>query len=865
MSRSNKIMKAEVSAVHTPMMRQYLAIKSEYPDMLVFYRMGDFYELFYDDAKRAARLLDITLTSRGRSAGTPIPMAGVPYHAAEGYLAKLVRKGESVAICEQIGDPATSAGPVERSVTRIVTPGTLTDEALLADSRDNLVAAVWADDGGVGIAWLDLAGGRFRLTEVPDADALHGEVARLRPAELIVDEDQAVGTSLGEGVRVTGRPPRHFELDSATRLLCNQFGTRDLAGFGCDGFPRGVAAAGALLQYVTDTQKTALPHLQSITVERREDAVIMDGATRRNLELEQSLGGHHEHTLAGVMDRCQSPMGSRLLRRWIQRPVRDPDVLRGRYQGVETLLASGGTGAVQDLLEGIGDTERILSRVALRSARPRDLRQLAEALSRLPELRLFLRQLESPRLGELHEQIGEHRRQRDLLDKAIVDSPPMLIRDGGVIAGGYDEELDELRAIAANADQYLLDLEAREKERTGIATLKLGYNKVHGYYIEISKGQAGKAPVDYIRRQTLKGAERYITPELKEFEDKVLGARERALAREKYLYEGLLDALHEVLIDLQKTAAALAELDVLACFAERARTLDLAKPELADQPCIEISGGRHLVVEQVIETPFIANDLSLNASQRLLVITGPNMGGKSTYMRQTALIAILAHIGSFVPAEHLRIGPVDRIFTRIGASDDLAGGRSTFMVEMTETATILNNATEQSLVLMDEIGRGTSTFDGLSLAWAAAHYMGDTAQAFTLFATHYFELTALAEEIPTCRNVHLDATEHKGELVFLHAVRPGPANQSYGLQVASLAGVPRDVIRRARGYLQTLEAMREAQQASPQGRLALSVEPEPAAAPDALRAALEAIDPDAMSPREALEALYELKRLEDDI
>ena len=854
-------MKAEVSAVHTPMMRQYLALKAEYPDMLLFYRMGDFYELFYDDAKRAAKLLDITLTSRGKSAGNPIPMAGVPYHAVEGYLAKLVRKGESVAICEQIGDPATSKGPVERKVTRIVTPGTLTDEALLAESRDNLVASVFADSDGIGVAWLDLAGGRFRLTEVPDVEALVGEIERLRPAEVILDEDQDIADAFADDMRTTRRPPWHYELDSATRLLCGQFGTRDLSGFGCDDFARGVAAAGALLQYVADTQKASLPHLQSITVERREDSVIMDGPTRRNLELEESLSGHHQHTLAGVMDRCQTAMGSRLLRRWVQRPLRDPLVLRGRYQAVEALLDTGAADTLQLHLDGIGDVERILSRVALRSARPRDLRQLGDALSRLPELRKQLGDLESPLLQDLNAQVGEHRRQRELLDKAIIDNPPMLIRDGGVIADGYDEELDDLRAIAANADQYLLDLEAREKERTGIATLKLGYNRVHGYYIELSKGQADKAPVEYVRRQTLKSAERYITPELKEFEDKVLGARERALAREKFLYEGLLDKLHDVLGELQLTASALSELDVLSCFAERALQLNLSKPEIADAPCIEINGGRHLVVEQVIDTPFVANDVSLDESQRLLVVTGPNMGGKSTYMRQTALIAILAHIGSFVPADSLRIGPIDRIFTRIGASDDLAGGRSTFMVEMTETATILHNATPQSLVLMDEIGRGTSTFDGLSLAWAAAHYMGETARAFTLFATHYFELTALAEEISACRNVHLDATEHRGELVFLHAVKPGPANRSYGLQVASLAGVPKDVIRRARGYLEALESMREAQQSGPQARLPLSVEPPAEDAPDALRDALDDLNPDSMTPREALDALYRLKDL----
>ncbi len=857
-------MKAEVTPVHTPMMRQYLGIKSDYPDMLVFYRMGDFYELFYDDAKRAAALLDITLTARGKSGGNAIPMCGVPYHAVEGYLAKLVRKGESVAICEQIGDPATSKGPVERKVTRVVTPGTLTDEALLSAQRDNLVAAVFGSDNVYGIAWLDLSAGRFQLAEMPDQEALFGEIERLRPAEIIVDEDlldreRSFAESLGDRIRVTRRPPWHFELDSSTRLLCNQFGTRDLSGFGCEGFPRGIAAAGALLQYVNDTQKSALPHLQSIKVELRDDAVIMDGPTRRNLELEESLSGLHQHTLAGVMDHCQTAMGSRLLRRWIQRPLRCPDILKSRYQAVDALIAQGAISPLQETLDGIGDVERILSRVALRSARPRDLRQLGEALSRLPGLQQQLAQVESPLLAELAEQVSEHRTQQHLLAKAIIDTPPMLIRDGGVIAPGYDDELDDLRAIAENADQYLVDLESRERERTGIATLKLGYNRVHGYYIEISKAQAEKAPVEYVRRQTLKSAERYITPELKEFEDKVLGARERALAREKYLYEELIDKLHLVLGELQLSAAGLAELDVLSCFAARAVSLNLVQPEISDTPCIEIEGGRHLVVEQVIDTPFIANDLALGEDTRLLVITGPNMGGKSTYMRQTALIVILAHIGCFVPADKLKLGPVDRIFTRIGASDDLAGGRSTFMVEMTETATILNNATDQSLVLMDEIGRGTSTFDGLSLAWAAAHHMGETTKAFTLFATHYFELTALAEDISGCANVHLDATEHDGQLVFLHSVRSGPANQSYGLQVAALAGVPGDVIQRARSYLGTLESQQAENAHNPQGQLALSIDKP--AADDPVRGAVDELDPDAMTPREALEALYKLKDL----
>ena len=842
------------------MMRQYMSIKAEYPDMLVFYRMGDFYELFYDDAKRAASLMDITLTSRGKSAGDPIPMAGVPYHAVEGYLARLVRKGESVAICEQIGDPATSKGPVERKVTRVVTPGTLTDEALLAEGRDNAVAAIYGSDGAFGLAWLDLAGGRFRLTEVTGVEALAGELERVRPAEIIIDEEQQSSVSIPTGIRVSGRPPWHFELDSATRLLCSQFKTRDLAGFGCDDFPRGVAAAGALLQYVGDTQKMALPHLQSISVQRSDDAVVMDGPTRRNLELEDSLSGQHDHTLSGVMDRCRSPMGSRLLKRWIQRPLRDKTVLRARYQAVETLMLGRLTGSLQDQLAGIGDIERILSRVALRSARPRDLRQLAAALDRIPSLRKSIEESDSPLLQTLREQIGKHPRERVLLQKAIVDDPPMLIRDGGVIAAGYDEELDDLRAIAGNADQYLLDLESRERARTGIATLRLGYNRVHGYYIEISKGQADKAPVDYVRRQTLKGAERYITPELKEFEDKVLSARERALNREKHLYEDLLDKLIDELGEIQLTARGLAEIDVLVCFAERAESLNLCRPEIADQPCIEIRAGRHLVVEQVIDTPFVSNDLSLNDSQKLLVITGPNMGGKSTYMRQAALIAVLAHIGSFVPADSLKIGPIDRIFTRIGASDDLAGGRSTFMVEMTETATILHNATESSLVLMDEIGRGTSTFDGLSLAWAAAHYMGEKVRAFTMFATHYFELTALATELPDCANVHLDASEHEGQLVFLHAVKPGPANRSYGLQVAALAGVPPQVIKRAKGFMATLESQQLSHSESPQAQLPL-VAPNEA---DALRDRLAEVDPDSLTPREALDALYRLKEISNE-
>ncbi|HEX7060600.1 MAG TPA: DNA mismatch repair protein MutS [Woeseiaceae bacterium] len=854
-------MSSSLAAVHTPMMQQYLRIKAEYPEMLVFYRMGDFYELFYDDARRAAELLDITLTARGKSAGRPIPMAGVPHHSVESYLAKLVRQGESVAICEQIGDPAAAKGPVERQVIRVVTPGTLTDEALLSETRDNLIAAVWTDGPRIGLAWLDLAGGRFRVTELEDPASLAAELARLQPAEIVHDEDQATPEPvLRHAARKTRRPPWHFDLDSATRLLCSQLGTRDLAGFGVEGCPAALAAAGALLQYVTDTQKSALPHIRSISMERESDAVLMDAATRRNLELVESLSGRREHTLAGILDRCRTPMGSRLLKRWIQRPLRDASVLRARYQAVDTLLLGRHTAELQETLRGVGDMERILARVALRSARPRDLGQLTVALGRLPDLRHALHDLDSPLLRALHDRIETHARQRDLLGKALVDNPPMLVRDGGVIAGGYDAELDELREIAAHADRYLLDLEAREKQATGIPTLKVGYNRVHGYYIEISKGQAHKAPASYMRRQTLKGAERYITPELKEFESKVLSANERALQREKQLYEGLLDALQEVQACLQSTAEAVAELDVLACFAERAEALSWSAPEIVAEPCLHIEGGRHPVVEQVIDTPFVANDLVLDDEARLLVITGPNMGGKSTYMRQAALIAILAHIGSFVPAERLRIGPIDRIFTRIGASDDLAGGRSTFMVEMTETATILNNATDASLVLMDEIGRGTSTFDGLSLAFAVARHIGEKIRAFTLFATHYFELTALAAELPGCRNVHLDATEHQGKLVFLHAVKPGPANRSYGLQVAALAGVPAEVIASARDYMAALEAPHGPAVAHPQTELPLAL-PATEPRPSAVEAALAAADPDALSPRAALDLLYRLKSL----
>jgi DNA mismatch repair protein MutS len=843
---------------HTPVMQQYLRLKAQYPDVLLFYRMGDFYELFYEDAKRAARLLDITLTARGQSNGQPIPMAGVPYHSAESYLARLVRKGESVAICEQIGDPSKSKGPVERQVVRVVTPGTVTDDAFLEDRRDTLLAALYGEKSKFGLAWLELSSGRFNVIEVDSEEGLHAELERLRPAELLVPEQSK---PLAAALYTRERPVWHFDRETCTRLLCEQFGTRDLAGFGCENLPLAVCAAGCLLQYVRDTQKAALPHVRSVRVEQRSDAVLLDPATRRNLELDISLADRPECTVAAVLDQTATAMGGRELRRWLHRPLRDRHTIELRLNAIGTLIDRALYQPVHDLLRHVGDIERALARVALKSARPRDLAQLRDALGKLPELQALLSDVDAPRLTELCRNIGTYPDLHDLLSRAIVDSPPPILRDGGVIRPGYDAELDQLKQISEHSDQYLLDLEARERERTGIANLRLGYNRVQGYYIEINRSLSDKVPPDYHRRQTVKNAERYITPELKEFEDKVLGARDRALAREKQLYDELLDRLIERLAELQASAAALAELDVLSNLAERAVALRYTAPELTDEPVIEITAGRHPVVEQFIDQPFVPNDLMLDAKRRMLVITGPNMGGKSTFMRQTALIVILARMGSYVPASAARIGPVDRVFTRIGASDDLAGGRSTFMLEMTEAANILNNATENSLVLMDEIGRGTSTYDGLSLAWACAQHIARNIRAFTLFATHYFELTSLANELEGCANVHLDATEHGDKLIFLHTVKPGPANQSYGLQVAALAGVPPKVISAAKKYLHELER-RSAQAHAPRPQQELALElprEEPEEHPAVL--ALRDIDPDSLTPRAALEKLYELKKL----
>jgi len=856
------------------MMQQYLRIKAQHPDVLLFYRMGDFYEMFYDDARRAAQLLDIALTQRGQSAGAPIPMAGVPAVTLDGYLAKLVRKGESVAICEQRGDVGKTKGPMEREVVRIVTPGTLTDEALLEERRDNLLASVCAGNGRFGLAWLDLSAGRFSVMEVAGAAALEAEIERLRPAELLAPDGAAPVLARSSGLKerpLRLRPPWHFDPESAARALAEQFHTRDLAGFGCADKPLGVAAAGALLAYVRETQKSALPHLLAITTEERDAALIMDPATRRNLELDESLAGSPELTLAGVFDRTSTAMGGRMLRRWMHRPLRDRDILRSRYQAVATLLEAAEYSTVATTLKAIGDLERIVARIALRSARPRDLAQLRAALAVLPDLHRLLEAASSraPLLGQLIGEIAHHhndtRADHALLTRAIVDSPPHYLRDGGVIAEGYDAELDELRLLGSNTEQFLLDLEQRERERTGLSSLKLGFNRVQGFFIEVNRSQADRVPPDYLRRQTVKSAERFITPELKSFEDKVLGARDKALARERALYEALLDHLIARLPALQSTTAAISQIDVLNCFAERAAVLDCTQPELTEEPMLAIDGGRHPVVERAGREPFVPNDLRFDDSRRMLIITGPNMGGKSTYMRQTALIVILAHIGCYVPARRAVLGPMDRIFTRIGASDDLAGGRSTFMLEMTETANILNNATAHSLVLMDEVGRGTSTFDGLSLAWACAAYIAAKIRAFTLFATHYFELTSLAGETPGVRNVHVEAVEHGDTLVFLHSVREGPANQSYGLQVAALAGIPKSVTAQARRYLTELERERDALRTStsPQGELALSAPASSPAPPvSAALEALRALDPNSLSPREALDLLFRLQSLD---
>jgi DNA mismatch repair protein MutS len=851
-----------MNAQHTPMMQQYLRIKAQHPDMLLFYRMGDFYELFYEDAERAARLLDITLTTRGASAGAPIKMAGVPFHAADQYLLKLIKLGESVAICEQIGDPALAKGPVERQVTRVVTPGTLTDAALLEEKRDNLLLALHASAGAAGLAWLSLASGEFRVLEIR-ADRLQSELSRLQPSEILLSEDTPFIELLPPATPVKRLPVWHFDPGSATRTLCQHFGTQDLTGFGAAGLGPALGAAGALLEYCRVTQGSAPRHILSLKVEHEGAYLRLDAATRRNLEISETLRGEPAPTLLALFDTCATGMGSRWLWHALHHPLRDRAQLQARLDATQSLVGDGRVtpaSAVREVLSAAADIERITARISLRSARPRDLSGLRETVRLLPALVQALAGLEGSRLRALGEDLQPRPALLDLLERAIRVEPAAVLREGGVIADGYDAELDELRAIQNDCGAFLLDLETRERARSGIANLRVEFNRVHGFYIEVTNANADKVPADYRRRQTLKNAERYITPELKTFEDKALSAQERALAREKVLYDRLLEQLGTDLGDLRALALALAELDGLATFAERAIALELSRPQFVGEEAIEIEAGRHPVVEQQVED-FVANDLTLGPSRRLLLITGPNMGGKSTYMRQVAHIVLLAHCGCFVPARSARIGPVDAIFTRIGAADDLAGGRSTFMVEMTESANILHNATRESLVLMDEVGRGTSTFDGLALAWAIARHLVEKNASYTLFATHYFELTALAQEFREVANVHLDAVEHKDRIVFLHAVEEGPASQSYGIQVAQLAGIPVSVVRAARRRLGELE--QQAARQSPQADLFLQPLPAAPAEPDEHPAvtALREVDADSLTPRAALDLVYRLARL----
>ncbi len=844
---------------HTPMMRQFLAIKEAHPDELLFYRMGDFYELFYRDAEIAAPVLDITLTSRGKSAGESIPMAGVPYHAAESYLAKLVRAGFSVAIAEQIGDPNETKGPVERKVVRVVTPGTLTDESLLDASGDALIVSVVRRQLSAGIAWMDLSSGRFLVTEVEGDEALSAELQRLSPAELLLPEDASIPT-LADHVAIRRLAAWQFDEDSARTQLNQHFQTRDLSGFGCDDLSLAIAAAGCLLDYVKDTQRNELPHLTSIRHERQSDSVILDAATRRNLEIDLNLHGGEDNTLFSVYNSTVTAMGTRHLRRWLHRPVRVRSVLEDRLDAVSRLAQNYAFETTRQAFKPISDLERILARVALRSSRPRDLTRLRDSLWALPALIAATPQ-DTNLLQRLHSDVGQYPELCGLLRRALVESPPVVIRDGGVLAEGYDEELDELRGINENAGEYLVDIERREREATGLSTLKVGYNRVHGYYIEISRQQSDQAPDTYQRRQTLKNVERFITPELKQFEDKALSSRSRALAREKFLYEALVERIAVDLLPLQTTSRAICDLDVIACFAERADALSLSRPSFSDEAQLDISNGRHPVVEQVSDKPFIANNTLLNQQRRMLLITGPNMGGKSTYMRQNALIVLLAHCGAFVPADSVALSLVDRIFTRIGSSDDLASGLSTFMVEMTETANILHNATEKSLVLMDEVGRGTSTFDGLSIAWASAVTLAERVRALTFFATHYFELTALPDDHASMANVHLDATEHEDHVVFMHHIQEGPANRSFGLEVARLAGVPAGVLLHARQKLGELESQQVIERPP-----AIGGQEDLFSAPTVNSPVLDVlsdIDPDELSPKEALDALYMMKTLLD--
>lgn len=867
---------------HTPMMQQYLRIKADHPDTLVFYRMGDFYELFFGDAEKVSRLLGITLTQRGTSNGEPIKMAGIPFHSLEPYLAKLVKVGESAAICEQIGDPATSKGPVERKVMRVITPGTLTDTDLLpAKSERPLLSLCMLQQRKtvtVGLAWLSLASGALKLMEFSTdekalANRLLQELERISPAEILLSAgtlllDQHQGALPGKFSEV---PDWHFDVKQGQKALQDQLSTASLTGFGVENLSAALGASGALLRYAEATQGRGLKHVNSLTVETENEFIGLDTATRRNLELTETLRGQESPTLFSLLDHCRTAMGSRLLRHWLHHARRDQRIARARHDAIKALILADSTAGLSTTLTSVPDIERITTRIALQSARPRDLAGLRDGLQHLPTVRSYVAMCiednHTSLLTKVLADLATPTECLDLLERSLMLQPATMVRDGGVIATGFDAELDELRALSENAGQFLIDLETSERARTGIANLRVEYNKVHGFYIEVTNGQTDKVPDNYRRRQTLKNAERYITPDLKAFEDKALSAQERSLVREKVLYEKVLQDLLPHIVTLQAIAHAIAQLDTLVSLADHATKNNWCAPELLEEPVLNIVQGRHPVVENQIER-FIANDCQLSTETKLLLITGPNMGGKSTFMRQVALITLLAYVGSYVPATQACIGPIDRIFTRIGAADDLAGGRSTFMVEMTESAAILNGATEQSLILMDEVGRGTSTFDGLALAWAIARHLIQTSKSYTLFATHYFELTQLPDLHPTAENVHLSAIEHKENIVFLHAVQAGPASQSYGLQVAQLAGIPQAVIRSARKHLADLEA--HSLQTTPQFDLFSSnmnsAEPEQElvatdSADTPLLEAIDALDPDSLTPREALDALYQLKNL----
>ncbi|RBP49280.1 DNA mismatch repair protein MutS [Arenicella xantha] len=838
------------------MMQQYLRIKADYPDTLVLYRMGDFYEVFYKDAELASRLLDITLTQRGKSGGEPIPMAGVPFHSIDQYLAKLVKLGRSVAIAEQIGDPATSKGPVERKVVRVVTPGTLTEDSLLDERRDNLLAAIYQKDQHYSIATLELSLGQFKAQQVENEEQLHAELQRLQPAEILLPDSSPLSQLTNLPCPHRSVPNWYFDFDVATELLCQQFNTGNLVAYGCQDFPLAVSAAGALLQYTKDMQYDAIPHINDLSISQKSDYLVIDAASRQNLEIETNLSGGQKFTLVALMDQCANPMGARLLRRWLHGPISDQTALQHRQLAVQEFIEQLDQSSTQKLLRTCGDVERILTRIALNTARPRDLVRLRAALQCLPAIKHLLDSAKSELVITLNSQLGPFQNSLALLESAVLEEPAAVIREGGVIRPSFDAEFEELHTLSKNTGKFLVELEQREREQTGISTLRVKYNRVHGFYIEVSKAQDGSVPEHYIRRQTLKNAERYITEELKEYEDKVLGAREKALAREKYLYQQVLDALQPELGGMRAMAQSLAELDVLANFAERAVTLNFCRPQLSKNPGISIQQGRHPVVEANQSKPFIANDLVFDDNTRMHVITGPNMGGKSTYMRQNALIVLLAYTGSYVPAQSVTVGPIDRIFTRIGAADDLAGGRSTFMVEMTEMANILRNATPNSLVLVDEIGRGTSTYDGLSLAWACALDLAQHLRAFSLFATHYFEITTLADQLENVINVHLDAVEHGQNIVFMYHVKQGPANQSYGIQVARLAGLPDTVLTTANNKLRELET---SQATSPSPQRSLDLQPPKPVADSKLESALKEADLDNMTARQALTLLYELK------